>query len=148
MTALIRELESGAARLRGTTLDGTIRLAEPALNQLLASATSAGLTLAVLPGNRLAARLGMLHATVMLPPISDLSRSPELTFSLASIAIAWALKQVLKQPFIHIHGRSVTIDLAEVPALRGHHHLLRFIRRVELSTEPGVVAAHFHVAVA
>ena len=149
MNALLRDLHSGGAGLRGTAGEGVVRIAEPDLNDMLASAagSAAGLKVEIQNGNRVLARLGALHATVFLPPDTDLSRSPSLTFELGSIAVAWALKRMLKQAFVRIQGRQVAVDLAAVPALAPYRELLQYIRRVDMTTAAGVLTVRFHVAI-
>jgi hypothetical protein len=149
MNALLRELNSGASGLRGTVADGIVRVAEADINNVLATtpAAAAGLKVEIHDDNRILARYGVLHATVVLPPRSDLSQSPELTFALGSVAVAWALKAVLKQPYVRIHGRHVTVDLAGVPALAPYRHLLRHVRQIELTTTAPILTVRFHVAI-
>src|SRR5688500_279392 len=113
MNVLLRELQSGGAALAGTAAAGAIRIAEADLNDAIAPVAAASRFKLELHGdNRVLVRFGVFHATVVLPPPSDLSQSSALTFSLGSIAIAWALKAVVKQPYVRIHGRHVIVDLA------------------------------------
>ena len=148
MDALLRELASGAPRLRGTTLDAVIHIAESDLNELMASLSPTALTLEIQPDNRIVARHGVLHGTVLLPRSSDLSRGPELTFLLASSAVAFALKHTLKQPFLHVRGKHVIVNLAGIPALRQYRELLRYLTRVEIVTARRGLAVRLQVSVA
>jgi len=149
MNALVGELHSGGSGLRGTRADGIVRVGEADLNNALASAAAArsGVKLEILAGNRILVRFGVFHATVDLPPVSDLAESPALTFALGSIAIAWALKGVLKQSYVRIHGRHVTVALDAVPVLRPYRELLRYVKQIEMTTTAGALIVRFHVAI-
>jgi hypothetical protein len=147
MNALVRELNSGGSGLRGTFADGIIHVGETDLNNALASAAAAtsGVKLEILAGNRILARFGVVHATVVLPPVSDLAQSPALTFALGSIAVAWGLKRVLKESYVRIQGRYVTVALDAVPVLRPYRELWRYVRQVEMTTTAGVLTMRFRV---
>jgi hypothetical protein len=149
MNALVRDLEAGGAGLRGTRAHGIVRVGEAELNNALASAAAArsGVKLEILAENRILARFGIVHATVALPPVSDLAQSPALTFALGSTAIAWGLKRVLKQSYVHIHGRHVTVALDALPVLRPYRELLRYVREVEMTTTAQVLTVRFRVAI-
>jgi hypothetical protein len=58
-----------------------------------------------------------------------------------------ALKALLRQPYIQLHGRQMTIHLAAVPALDALRPLWPFVRRMELATERGGVRLRFEFIV-
>jgi hypothetical protein len=70
-----------------------------------------------------------------------------LTFALGSTAVAWALKRVLKQPYVRIDGRHVTVALDALPVLRPYRELLRYVRQIEMTTSAGALTVRFRVAV-
>src|SRR5688500_4217160 len=100
------------AQLSGTHAEGTPRNGGAGINDALHAAHHGvdRTTVEVHENNRLIIRYGVLHAQVMLPPSIDPGPSPRLTVTLASSFIAWGLKAMLRQPYVHIHGRHVTID--------------------------------------
>jgi hypothetical protein len=149
MNAIVRDLYSGGESLRGTTADGIFRVTEADLNGMLAAATTsaAGIKVEIQNDNRALVRFGVLHATVLLPPRSDISESPFLTFALGSIAIAWTLKHVLKQSYVQVHGRLITVDLSQVPALSPYRDLLRYVKTIEMATISRELTLRVHAAI-
>jgi hypothetical protein len=109
-----------------------------ALNELLNIEGSRvrGATVEVRPDNQIVFRHGVVHATVTLPHAVEVGASPRATLSLASVMVALALKAMLRQPYVQIHGRHLTIHLAEVPALHSLRTVWPHVRRVEVATEP------------
>jgi hypothetical protein len=120
-------------------------LSEATLNELLNSHDSPtrGATVEVRPDNQIVFRQGIVRATVTLPHAVEMGAAPRATLSLASVMVALALKAVLRQPYVHVHGRQLTVRLAEVPALRSLHDIWPYLRRVELATEPNGVRLDF-----
>jgi hypothetical protein len=146
MRALLRELQSGAARMSGTSLAGTIAIDEAGLNQALSPpGTPQAMRIELRAGNRLTFFYRHLHASVELPRPLDLSRSMEVTFRVASLLVAWGLKRLLRRPYIRVHGHDVTVDLAGIGALAPYHPILRSVRHVALTTDAGRLRAQFAV---
>jgi hypothetical protein len=58
-----------------------------------------------------------------------------------------ALRAAVHQPYIHVHGRQLTIDLAAIPALQQWRALWRHLERAEFETAPGVLRIRFSVRV-
>ena len=136
------------ALLTGTHATGTLQVAERAINEVLAelmqrSSTKAACELQ--PGNMLMLRYGLVHARVELPHEAAPAESPYLRFRLASVLVAWALKAVLHQPFIHINGRDVTIDLRRLPLPEPWRDLWRYVKRLSFQTVPGALRVGFIV---
>ena len=129
----------------GTHVEGAITVSAAALNELLGTGASPlhGATLDVMPGNQLVVRYGVLHATATLPAAIDTGASPRITVTLASLLVAMGLKAALRQPYVEVSGRRLTICLADVPPLQSIRELWPYVRRVELSTDRGAVRAHF-----
>ena len=120
-------------------------MSEATLNELLNSHDSPtrGATVEVRPDNQVVYRHGIVRATVTLPHAVEMGAAPRATLSLASVMVALALRAVLRQPYVHVHGRQVTIHLAEVPAMQSVRAVWPYVRRVELATEPNGVRLHF-----
>lgn len=136
-------------QLNGTRAQGTVQIAEVALNEAL-RAGSGGATAPVIRlfgENLIEVRYGMLHARAVLPPIIDVGPPPRVTVVLASKVVAWGLRAAVRQPFIAFNGRHVTIHLAAVPALAGLRDLWPHVTAAGLSTAPGVLRLHVDVSV-
>ena len=73
--------------------------------------------------------------------------SPRATVSLASFIVAMGLKPLLRQPYFQLHGRELTIHLAAVPALESFRPIWPYVRRIDVSTERGVLRLHFELIV-
>lgn len=129
-------------------LEGRIRIPESHLNDLLASVVPKGRSLQIQSNNRIVARVGVLQATVILPPHSDLSRAPELVFTLASLGLAWTLRYVLKQAYLQVHGRQIMVNLAAVPGLDEYRAMLRHVTSLDITTETGVLIVRFRLSIA
>jgi hypothetical protein len=97
--------------------------------------------------NRLVVRYGVLHATATLSTALEVGPSPRLTLTLASFVVAVALKAALRQPYVTISGRRVTVHLADVPALQSIRGVWPHVRRVDFSTRRGTVQADVLFAV-
>ena len=138
------------AQLTGSHAEGTLQVGEASLNEMLglvAGQSSTSLHVELLPQNTVLLRYGMLHARAQLPSSFEPSSSPQITVVLASLVVAWGLKATVHQPFLHIHGRRVTIDWAAVPAFAGWRDLWRYLQRLTFETAPGVLRVHFAVMV-
>jgi len=127
----------------GTRIEGTISVSSAALNELLATDDSPlrGATLEVAPDNQLVVHYGLLHATATLPEAIDTGASPRVTLTLASLLVAMGLKAALRQPYVEVRGRRLTISLADVPQLRPMRELWPCVRRVDLSTDRDAIRA-------
>ena len=97
--------------------------------------------------NRVTVRYGMLHANLELPVAMETGPSPRLTLSLASVVVAWTLRAAVRQSFLHFHGRHVTIDLAEVPALAEWRDAWRHIQSLHITTAPRELQLEFAIAI-
>jgi hypothetical protein len=133
--------------LAGTSLEGTVVVDVAAVQEVLRRSVPAGLEVEFRPDNRLLVRYGMFHAQASLPPALDVGDAPQLTVTLASILVALGLKAMLHQPFLHVHGRHVTVRLAEVPALAPWRAFLPFLRRAEIASDARRVRVRFSVRV-
>jgi hypothetical protein len=128
-------------QLTGSRLEGEVRVAEPAINDLLAL-SSGGRTaphVTVLEGNRIVVRYGFLHATAQLLAIAKTGESLRVTLILASTMVAWGLRAAVRQPFVFVRGREVAIDIGAVPALAAWRAVWNHIRSVTIATRPGVL---------
>jgi hypothetical protein len=125
------------AELTGTHVEGTLRVSAAALNELLNLEGSRlrGATVEVRSDNEVVVRHGVVRATMTLPHAVEVGSSPRATLSMASVMVALALKALLRQPYVQVHGRHLTIHLAEVPALRSLRTVWPHVRRVEVATE-------------
>jgi hypothetical protein len=137
------------AELSGSHVEGSLHVAEPAIYDVLAHAADGHVrpTLELQPHNTLLVRYGMLHAHATLPAAVSLSESPQLTLVLKSVMVAFALKAVLHRPYVHIHGRHVTIDLAAIPELESWRELWKFVHHLRFETAPGTLRMQFAVSV-
>jgi len=137
------------AQFAGTHVQGTVNVSEAALNELLSSAGSRlrGATLRIGPDNQVVVRHGIVRATATLPQAIDMGSSPRATVSLASVIVAIGLKALLREPYIQMHGRELTIHLAAVPALEPFRPIWPSLRRIEVTTERGRLRLHFELIV-
>jgi hypothetical protein len=137
------------AQLSGTHAAGTLQIAQSAMNDALA-AIGAGRTppaIEMQPANTMLVRFGMLHAHATLPPRLEAGASPRLTLRLRSLLVAMALRAAVHQPFIHIHGRQLTIELSAIPAFQEWRELWKFLELAEFETVPGALRIRFSVRV-
>jgi hypothetical protein len=125
-------------QLRGSRADGTIQISESALNEVIGLAARGGTvpTLQVMEHNQLEVRYGLVHARAELPAALETGPAPRLTVTLASVMVAWALRAVVRLPFVEFHGRLVTIHLAAVPALAAYRALWPHLRSARFATAP------------
>lgn len=137
------------AQLTGSRADGTLQLAEPAMNDVL-RVMAPGATAPVielLPANGVMLRYGMLHARLELPASVDADVLPKVTLVLASVLVAWGLKAFVQAPYLEIRGRHLTIDLAAVPALGEWRDLWKYLRRLTFATAPGALRVGFVIEI-
>jgi hypothetical protein len=125
-------------------------VSESAVNELLNldGSTLRGATVAIRGGNQIVLRYGAFRVRATLPRAIDAGPSPRVTLSLASFVVAFALKAALRQPYISVTGRQLTIALADLPALQRLRGFWSELRRAELTTEPGSVRVDLVVSVA
>jgi hypothetical protein len=125
-------------------------VSESAVNELLNldGSTLRGATVAISAGNQIVLRYGAFRVRATLPPAIEAGPSPRVTLSLASFVVAFALKAALRQPYISVTGRQLTITLADLPALQRLRGFWSELRRAELTTEPGSVRVDLVVSVA
>jgi hypothetical protein len=150
VAVLQREAAAGFPHLAGTRLKGSVPFDEGLLNETLRHlpGAPAGLALDVLAANRLAARYGIIHATIMLDEEVRVGQGPpQVSFQLASTLIAWTLRQALRIPAVRIDGRRVTIDLGALPGMDRYRPHWSHLRRLRLRTRPGYVHIDFEVGV-
>jgi hypothetical protein len=148
---LQREASSGFPRLGGTRLTGTLPLRESVINDAIRRSPQMppGLAVEILDSNRLVARYGFVHATAVLDEQVRVGReAPQISFELASVMVAWALKQALRLPAIRVEGRRVTIDVGALGTVDARHPYWSHLRQVRLRTTPGQVHVDFEVGVA
>jgi hypothetical protein len=126
-----------------------LHVAADALNDALAlvGTTSTRPAIELLPNNIVVVRWGVLHGRVALPRTTSPAESPRLTLTLASTLVALTLKAVVHRPFIHIHGRHLTIELARVPALAPWRDLWKHLEQLTFETAPGELRVGLLIAV-
>ena len=139
------------AQLIGSHADGTLRIAEDQLNDILGllATSSKHPRVELHHNNEVIVRYGMWHAKAELPPAMTIDGSsyPAITITLASILVAWGLKALVRVPFLHVHGRHLTIELAALPAPEGWRDLWKHLRDLTFATSPGALRVGFAVAV-
>jgi hypothetical protein len=130
------------AQLSGSHANGSIRIAEHALNEMLSTLVPAGRQRPIVelhPRNQVTVRYGAFSARAELPHAIATGHSPTLTLRLASLVVALGLKALVRAPFVHVRGRQLTIDLARVPALERWRDLWRHLRELTFETRPGAL---------
>ena len=137
------------AELTGTRVEGTLQIAEQAINDVLAHATTGHMrpVLELQPDNTVLVRYGMLHAHATLPAAMAPGESPQLTLVLKSLMVAVALRAVVHRPYIHLHGRHLTIDVAGIPGLESWREWWRHVHHVSVETAPRTLRVQFAVSV-
>jgi hypothetical protein len=133
--------------LAGTAIEGTMVVDTTAVREVLRGNGPAGLDVQFEPDNRVLVRYGMFHAHATLPAAVEVGRAPQLTVTLASFLVAWGLRATLHQPYLRVHGRQVTVRLAELPTLAPWRDFLPFVRRAELSSDARTLRVHFSVGI-
>jgi hypothetical protein len=137
------------AQLIGTRGDGTIQISEAALNEALTKARTQGtpMSIALLPNNVVHVTYGVFREHVALPRSINPAVSPSLTVQLSSWMVAIGLGMLVRQPYIRMRGRQVTIDLAEIPALQPWRALWSHIPVLTFETLPGALRVGFAIAI-
>jgi hypothetical protein len=137
------------AQLIGSRAQGTLQIAEGAINDLLqlAAGQSQAPLIALRPHNTVLVRYGLLHAHAELPAALEPGESPRITLTLASLVVAWSLRAALRQPFLRFHGRQLTIELAKIPALGGWRDLWKYLHQLTFDTAPGTLRVGFVLAI-
>jgi hypothetical protein len=137
-------------QLAGTAIDGTGRLSETAINELLNDERSPvrGATISVAPDNELIFRYGVVRARVMLPFTVDVGSAPQVRLRLASYLVALGLSAAVRLPYLRVDGRDVTIFIADIPALRPLRDVWQHVKSASLRTESGAVVMDFNISVA
>ena len=138
------------AQVRGSRATGTLQIQVHAINEVLATLAGRSSTAPLLEldaQNVVTLRYGVLHARAELPRQVGDPQSGRITVLLASLVVAWALKAAVRQPFLHVHGRRLTIDLAAVPALAAWRDLWRYLQQLTFETTPNGLRVGFLVAV-
>jgi hypothetical protein len=146
---LYGERATRLTQLSGTRIEGTFQIDQSALNDVIAIAMKGDTvpTVRVLEANRIEIRYGVIHARAQLPPALAAGPAPRVTVMLASTVIAWVLRATLREPFVEVHGRHVTIHLAAVPAFASFRTFWPHLKFVGFSTVPGVVRMQLGVAI-
>lgn len=136
------------AQLKGSHAAGTLQIAATAINDVLRllSPGASAPTLELLPHNAVMVRYGMFHARAELPAVAD-AELPRVTLTLASLLVAWGLKALVRQPFLHVHGRHLTIDLSAIPAFSGWRDLWNNLHQLTFATAPGALHVGFSIAI-
>jgi hypothetical protein len=136
-------------QLRGSRAEGIIQISEPALNEVIALASAGGTvpTVQLMGDNQLEVRYGIVHARAELPTALETGPAPRLTVTLASVVVAWALRTVVRVPFVEFNGRLVTIDLAAVPALASYRALWPHVRSARFATAPRALRVEVGLAI-
>lgn len=139
------------AELTGSHADGTLQVAQSALNQVLQQLVASSATAPVVeihPGNTVVVRYGALHARAELPAVMHPARSARLTLRLASQVVAWGLKALVRESYVHVSGRDLTIELDRVPALHPLREFWPHLRQVTFGTVPHGVRVGFSIVIA
>ncbi len=143
------EIAARLAQLTGTNAKGTVQITEAALNDAIRVATSGGNPPAIrlFDDNLIEVRYGMMHARAVLPVAIDTGAAPRVTVVLASTVVAWGLRAAVRQPFVEISGRNLTLHLASMPALASFREVWPHVTSAQLSTAPGVLRVHLSVSI-
>jgi hypothetical protein len=136
-------------QLTGTDIDGTVRISEASINELLNDEHSPlrGATISAAPDNELIVRYGIIRARVVLPRTLDVGSAPQVRLRLASVLIALGLKAAIRLSYVRIDGREVTIFIADIPALRPLHQVWQHVKSASLRTEGSAVVMDFRFSV-
>jgi hypothetical protein len=142
------EMPMRPAQLAGSHVKGTVQVTETAINDIVhVFAGESGPAIELLPHNGLMLRYGMFHARAELPSHLGQDTLPRVTLVLASVLVAWGLKAFVHQPFLHVHGRHLTVDLAAMPALDAWRDLWRHLHQLTFETAPGALRVGFVIEV-
>lgn len=138
------------ADFTGTHAAGTVQVDEQALNDVMRLLTPDASTHALVqlqPDNTVLVRYGLLHARAHLPATVTADELPRVTVRLASVLVAWGIKAAVRRPFLHVHGRFVSIDLSAVPGLSAWRELWAHLRRLSFEVVPGALRVGFVVSI-
>jgi hypothetical protein len=137
------------AELDGSVAEGTLQISEVALNEIAALSVEGSTqpTIELMPRNVLMLRYGVLHARAELPRVVGPEHPSRITLRLASLLVAMALKAVLHRPFVHVRGRYLTIDLANIPALKAWRDLWKHLTMLTFESTPGGLRIGFRLHV-
>jgi hypothetical protein len=133
----------------GTQIAGALKTSEAAMNELLNAKGSPlrGGTISLAPDNEVVFRYGVLRARATLIGVIDVGAAPCIRLRLASLFVGVALSAVLRQPYIQVNGRQVTISLTDVPALNRLRDLWPCVKSADLRTEGGAIVMVFTFSV-
>ncbi len=133
----------------GTQLAGALKISEAALNELLNTKESPvrGAAISLASNNDVVFRYGMLRARVTQIRVIDVGAAPRIRLLLASLFVGLALSAALRQPYIRVNGREVTISLADVPALHGFREVWPYVTSAGLRTDGRAIVMDFTFSV-
>jgi hypothetical protein len=136
-------------QLVGTDIAGALAITEAAINELLKSERSpaAGATISVEGDNQVVLRYGLLRARAALPRAIDVGDAPRVKVVLASVLVGLALSAAVRQPYIQVRGREVTLLLADIPALQSLRDVWPHVKAAGLRTEGTRVVMDFRFSV-
>ena len=136
-------------QLVGTEIAGALTITEVAINELLKSERSpaSGATISVEGDNQVVLHYGVLRARVTLPRAIEVGEAPRVKLVLASVLVGLALSAVVRQPYIQINGREVTIFLTDIPALQSLRDVWPHVKSAGLRTEDTRVVMDFEFSV-
>ena len=137
------------AQLNGSRIEGTIQISEAALNDVLgrSRAGQTRVAISVLPENMLLVTYGIFRERVELPRTIAPVDSPTVTVQLASWSVAVGLGVFVRQPYIRVQGRRVTIDLAAIPALERWRGVWKHVDVMTFRTAAGILRVGFAITV-
>jgi len=149
VTALLREVENGCRRLRGTRVSGSIPIRQAIVDQALAQSPAAGrgVRIEILADNKLLVHYGAIHVEAVLEEVVETGASPRLSVLLSSSMIAWTLKRTISIPGVEIDGRRVTVDVASIAAVAPYRSLLPYVTAMRLSTAQGTITVQFEISI-
>jgi hypothetical protein len=133
----------------GTQVAGALKISEAAMNELLNTKGSParGAAISVAPDNEVVFRYGVLRARATLIGVIDVGAAPRLRLRLASLFVGVALSAALRQPYLRVNGREVTISLADVPALHGLREVWPYVKSAGFRTDGRAIVMDFTFSV-
>lgn len=153
---------AGFPAFAGADIKGLIPLRESLLNELVSSRKRKGgafeiQSIRIRPRNRIEID-GILKISIFtkaltvgiqLAPEAKVAAGQRLTLQIEGILGALApLAQsaVAKfKPALTLEGNQAQIDIAAALAMKGHGNLAPMVRRIGLTTEPGILYIDFHI---
>ena len=107
------------AELVGSHAEGSLQIGQQSINHLLTlESKKTAPSVELLAHNQVVMRYGLMRARAeLLPAATQRASPPNITLRLASTVVAMAMKTFVRQPFVHINGRDLTIVLAADPSL-------------------------------